>query len=58
MHDSNFLNDFSSFSNMMFNFLTSMLNWLTSNILGEIILFIVIIGIFLTVISVITNNKE
>lgn len=54
----NFLSDFSSFMNMMFNFLTNILNWLTNNILGEIILFTVIIGIFSSVLSIITKHKE
>ena len=55
---SNFLNDFNIFLNFIITSIGSIYNWLISTVLGEILLFIVIISIFLFVIYLIINFKN
>ena len=55
---SNFLSDFGIFLNYMFNTMTSIYNWLTSTVLGEIIIFVVLISIFLFVVHLIIQFKD
>lgn len=54
----NFVSDFTLFFNAIVNCLASFYNWFLSNILGEILLFIIIIGIFLYVIRLIINLRK
>lgn len=51
----NFLNDFKLFFNSIFELVGSLFTWLTSNILGELIIFGVIMGIFIGIIYAIVH---
>ena len=55
---SNFLNDFNIFLNFIITTMSTIYNWLVSTVLGEIILFVVIISIFLFVIHLIIEFKN
>ena len=54
----NFMNDFEIFFTKIFSALTSLWNWLTGTIVGEILLFIIIISLFLFLINLIVNFKD
>ena len=53
-----FVNDFSIFFNKMFECIISMWNWIISTTLGEIIIFLVLISIFLLLINQFINFKD
>lgn len=54
----NFMNDFSVFFSKIFNCLTSLWNWLSSTIIGEILLFIIIISLFFFLLNLIIDFKD
>lgn len=53
-----FLSDFSFFMELVFSGITSLWNWLMSTILGEIILFGIIIGIFFIIFNLFIDSKD
>ncbi len=53
-----FLADFQTFLNFILSAMGSVYNWLITTVLGEILLFIVIISIFLFVIYLIIEFKN
>ena len=55
---SNFMSDFNIFFNSIFGGVQTIWNWLFSTVLGEIILFTIIISLFLTIIYWIIDFKN
>lgn len=55
---SEFMNDFSIFFSSLLNGIQSLWNWLFSTVLGEVILFTIIISLFLTIIYWIIDFKN
>ena len=55
---SNFLNDFNIFLYFIITSMSTIYNWLTSTVLGEIIIFVVLISIFLFVVHLIIEFKN
>lgn len=55
---SNFLNDFNLFFTAIFNCLTKMWNWFFSTVIGEVILFTILISLFLFIIYLIIDFKN
>lgn len=53
-----FLSDFSFFMELLFNGVSSLWNWLMSTILGELILFVIIIGIFFIIFNLFIDSKD
>ncbi len=53
-----FLEDFKLFFNTIFELMIQFWNWLSGTILGEIIIFIVIIGLFFGIIYTIVKMKD
>ena len=53
-----FLSDFSFFMELVFSGIASLWNWLMSTILGEIILFGIIIGIFFIIFNLFIDSKD
>lgn len=53
-----FMNDFQVFFNGIFSCLTTLWNWLTSNIIGEILLFVIIISIFIFILNLFIDFKD
>lgn len=53
-----FLNDFSVFMDLVFDGISSLWNWLMSTVLGEIILFTIIIGIFFILFNLFVDSKD
>ena len=54
----NFVNDFGIFFSAIFNCIKSFWNWFISTTLGEILLFIILISLFLFIINLIVNFKD
>lgn len=55
----NFLKDFNIFFDYIFNAIKIVFNWLfTDNILGEILLFIILISLFIYILFLISNLKK
>lgn len=52
------LNDFSVFTSYLFLGLTNVFNWLANNILGELLFFIVLIAICMSIFEFIVKLKE
>ncbi len=52
------MNDFQVFFSGIFSCLTSLWNWLISTTLGEIILFVVLISIFIFIINLFIDFKD
>lgn len=53
-----FVNDFSIFFSKIMSCMTIFWNWLSSTVLGEIIIFILLIALFLFLINLIVNFKN
>lgn len=53
-----FLSDFNIFFNSIYNMITTFFAWMISTVLGEIILFDIIISLFITVVYLIINMKN
>lgn len=53
-----FLNDFTLFYNTIFELMINFWNWFSGTILGEIIIFTVIISLFVGVIYLIVHMKD
>lgn len=53
-----FLNDFTLFFNTIFELMMNFWNWFSSTILGEIIIFTIIIGLFIGIIYLIIQMKN
>lgn len=51
----NLINEFNVFLNFLFNTLTTSINWLTTNIIGEILIFFLIVSLFFFLIKEIKN---
>ena len=54
----NFVNDFGLFFTMLFGAIKEFFNWYFSTIIGEITLFILVIGIFFFVVNLIVDLKD
>ncbi len=54
----NFLNDFNIFFNMIFGKIVEIYNWLINTVLGEIMLFMIIITIFIGIIYLIIDMRK
>lgn len=54
----NFVNDFNVFFNMIFNSIKSFFEWYFNTIIGEITLFILLIGIFFFIANLIVDMKD
>lgn len=54
----NLLNDFKNFFNVILSCMTDVFNWLTSNVIGEIIFFIILISIFFFLINLLVDFKD
>lgn len=55
---SSFLQDYNTFLSLIINSMQSIYTWLIGTVLGEIILFVVIISIFLFVIYLVIDFKN
>lgn len=53
-----FLSDFAFFMELVFNGITALWEWLIGTVLGEIILFGIIIGLFFFVVNLIADMKD
>lgn len=53
-----FVNDFGIFFNMIFNCVSKLFNWFISTTLGEILLFMIIISLFLFIVNIFVDFKD
>ena len=53
-----FINDFKIFFAAIFEMLGSLWGWLETTIIGEILIFVILIGIFIGFITIIINLKN
>ena len=53
-----YLADFNYFIGLIFDGISTIWNWLTSNILGEILIFMIIISIFFLVLNLFIDSKD
>jgi hypothetical protein len=51
-------NDFKIFFNLIFDSVVNFYNWYIGTFLGEILIFIIVIGLFLTIIEIIIGLRK
>lgn len=54
----NFLYDFNLFFNKIWSSVQSISEWIFSSIIGEILIFIILISLFIFIISLLINMKD
>lgn len=54
----NFMNDFEVFFSKIFECIKNLWNWLSGTIIGEILLFVIIISLFIFILNLIIDFKD